>query len=136
MAMPSDRELYVARCNRVGAVARSYGATLEKVAGRHELRVTSASGSVVFPIVTDESAWQQTTADEALYAVLLDARSWSEARVDDASLAALDAPERTEVPLIRRELSEELDRIAQLTQVLGGRERLEQLWATADLAAT
>lgn len=135
MTMPSDRERYVARCLRVSAAVQNRGVTLRKVTGQHALEIASAAGSVVFPIVTDERAWRETTIEEAFYVVLLDARGWSGAHVDDASVATLDDVESSEVPLIRRDLSDELARIGRLQQVLGGADRLNDLWETAELTA-
>jgi hypothetical protein len=123
MAVPSDRDMFMSRCLRVSGLAQSRGVTLRKVEGRHELEVSSPQGSVVFPLVTDERDWRETTVEEAFYAVLLDARAWQSVHVDDAT------------PSLRGELSSELNRISQLETVLGGHDKLQELWDSADLTA-
>ncbi len=91
---------------------------------------------MTFPIVTDDRAWKQTSVEEAFYAVLLDAREWSGAHVDDASVATLvDDVERAELPLIRKDLGEEIARVAVLADILGGRAKLEELWSKVELAS-
>ena len=64
---------------------------------------------------------------------MLDARGWSEAHIDDASLATLiDEVEREQMPLIRKDLGEEIARVAVLAEIVGSRAKLEELWTSTD----
>ena len=138
MAGSNEREAFYARCLRVASAANAAGATLRKSEGRAKpaLEVSGNGKSVEFPIVTDDRAWKETTVEEAFYVVLVDARGWSSAQVDDKSVATLvDDTERAELPLIRKDLGEEIARIAVLADILGGRAKLEEIWATAELAS-
>lgn len=137
MGPPSDRDVFAARCLRVASAANAKGMTLEKSSepGSHAVKISGNGRSVDFPIVTDERTWLETSVEQAFYSVLVDARGWSAAIVDDASLATLvDDVEREEVPLIRKDLSEELERISKLAEVAGGRTALEELLTSVELA--
>lgn len=138
MTPSTERDAFYARCLRVAAAAQSVGATLKKSGTRMRptLEIRGNGKSVEFPIVTDERAWRETSVEEALYVVLLDAREWSHAQVDEASIATIvDEVERAEVPLLRKNLGEELARIAILADIVGGRAKLEEMWSTVELAS-
>jgi len=86
--------------------------------------------------VTDDRAWQKTSVEEAFYVVLLDAREWSGAHLDASSVATLvDERDNIDGPVIRKDLAEEIARVAVLAQIVGGRTKLEELWSTVELAA-
>ncbi len=127
--MPTVNEAFYARCLRVAAAATAVGATFRKSEGREKpaLAVSGNGKTVTFPIVTDDRAWKQTSVEEAFYAVLLDAREWSSAHFDDV--------ERSELPLIRKDLGEEIARVAVLADILGGRAKLEEIWASVELTS-
>lgn len=111
--------------------------TLEKLSdrGSRGIKVSGNGRSVEFPIVTDERTWRETSAEQAFYSVLVDARGWSAANVDETALATLvDDVERAEMPLIRKDLTEELSRISDLAEVAGGRAALEDLLQNVELA--
>ncbi len=136
--MPNDREAFYARSLRVAALASAAGVTLRKSDGRDRptLEVSGNGHSVVFPIVTDDRAWQKTSVEEAFYVVLLDAREWSGAHLDASSVATLvDERDNIDGPVIRKDLAEEIARVAVLAQIVGGRTKLEELWSTVELAA-
>jgi len=135
MGVPSDRDIFMSRCLRVSGLAQNLGVAVRKVDGRHELEISSARGSVVFPLVSDERDWRVTTVEEAFYAVLIDARAWGSVDVDGAAGAMSDDVEKSEIPLLRSDLSSERGRVAQLETVLGGRDKLQQLWDSAELTA-
>lgn len=138
MSPPNDREVYYARCLRVASAAAARGVVLSKTDGRTEcsLLVAGHGERVEFPIVTDPKTWGETSVEEAFYSVLIDARGWSAANLDDASQATLvDDVERAELPMIRKDLSEELARIERLATMLGGRAHLEEIWQSVDLAS-
>lgn len=139
MTVPNDRDVYAANCLRAAAAATAHGATLSKsdAHGARTLIVVGNGRRVEFPIVTDERTWRETTVEQAFYSVLVDAQGWSAAHVDEASLATLiDDVERDEMPLIRKDLSEELARVAVLSEIVGGRTELEALWKSVALHAS
>ena len=134
MSVSDDQSVFLSRCARVGAAATAAGATLRKADGKDPaLEITRDGRSIVFPIVTDEVAWRKTSLEEALYAVLVDARGWAGATMDEAALAALDAAEKAQVPHIKSDLSTELGRVTALAEVLGGEDRLQELYTAAGL---
>ncbi len=135
MSVPTERMIFESRCLRVGAAASAAGATLRKAEGRAPaLEIERAGKSVTLPIVTDDVSWRATTVEEALYAVLVDARGWAAATLDDATVAALEPDERPAVPLIKQDISNELERVKAMTEVLGGDDVLQRLYAAAELA--
>ncbi len=137
MALPSERDVYDARCLRVASAAASQGVSFSKSdrRGKRSLEVSGNGRSIAFPIVTDERTWRETSVEQAFYSVLLDARSWSSAHVDAACLATFGADdERAEVPVIRTDFSERLARIEGLAAIVGGRAQLEDLLQSVDLA--
>jgi hypothetical protein len=133
--MSDERAIFTSRCLRVAAAAAAAGATLRKAAGRAPaLEVERSGKSVVFPIVTDDRAWRETSVEEALYAVIQDARGWADVKVDDGTVVTLDtATDQAEKQLIRRDVSIELDRVTRLADVLGGDDKLQTLYAAAEL---
>ncbi len=134
MSVSDEQDVFLARCARVGSAAAAAGAKLRKADGKATALVIERDGqSVTFPIVTDPVLWRATTVEEALLAVLVDARGWQGAHFDDVTLARLDAAEKSGVPAIKRDLSEELGRLASLESVLGGKDKLDALFAAADL---
>ena len=134
MTVPGEQSIFTSRCLRVGMAATAAGATLRKAAGKAPaLEVERAGKSVTFPIVTDDRAWRETTVEEALYVVLVDARGWLGAKLDDIPVATLDADGNEQAPLIKRDFSAELSRIAQLADVLGGDDALQTLYAAAEV---
>jgi hypothetical protein len=138
MKPSTEREAFYARCLRVAASAATAGATMKKSGTRMRptLEISGNGKLVEFPIVTDERAWRETSVEEALYVVLLDAREWSNAHLDEASIATIvDDLERAELPLIRKDLEEEIARIAILADIVGGRANLEEMWSTVELAS-
>lgn len=138
MAIVSDRDVFAARCLRVASVASAKGVSLEKshARGKYALTISGNGHVVVFPIVTDERTWRETSVEQAFYSVLLDARGWSAAHVDNASRTTLVSDAAAdEMPLIQKDLSEELARIAELAETFGGRAALEDLLHSADLVS-
>ncbi len=134
MSVPDERMIFSSRCLRVAAAATAAGATLRKAAGRvPALEIERAGKRVTFPIVTDARGWRETSVEEALYVVLVDARGWAAAKLDDATLATLDPDEKAEAPLIKRDFSNEMSRIKELSDLLGGDDTLEKLYAAGDL---
>jgi hypothetical protein len=135
MSVSDEQDVFLARCARVGSAAAAAGAKLRKADGKTTtaLVIERDGQSVTFPIVTDAVLWRATTVEEALLAVLVDARGWEGAHFDDMTLARLDAAEKSGVPAIKRDLSEELGRLASLESVLGGKDKLDALFAAADL---
>jgi hypothetical protein len=75
--------------------------------------------------------------EEAFYVVLVDARSWSMASetISKASVVASleDEVEKAEIPRVRQDLGDELERVKNLTEMLGGEDELNSLYATAEL---
>jgi hypothetical protein len=135
MSVSDEQDVFLARCARVGSAAAAAGAKLRKADGKTTtaLVIERDGQSVTFPIVTDPVLWRATTVEEALLAVLVDARGWQGAHFDDMTLARLDAAEKSGVPAIKRDLSEELGRLESLENVLGGKDKLDALFAAADL---
>lgn len=134
--MPSDRDVYVSRCLRVAAAAGAAGLKLRKLS-TPALEVSGNGKSIAFPIVTDARTWRETTVEEAFYVVLVDARGWSSASStlnDPAALASLDDTEKTEIPLVHKDLDDELQRVKSLADMLGGEDKLSALYATAELS--
>jgi hypothetical protein len=135
MSVPSDRDVYVSRCLRVAAAAGAAGLTLRKLK-QPALEIVRDGKSVSFPIVTDARTWRDTTVEEAFYVVLVDARGWSAAKdtlSSPVAVATLDEVEKTEIPLMRKDLGDELERVKTLAEMLGGEDKLDSLYATADL---
>jgi hypothetical protein len=135
MSVPSDRDVYVSRCLRVAAAAGAAGLTLRKLK-TPVVEVARNGKAVSFPIVTDERTWRDTTVEEAFYAALVDARSWSAASAtlnNTTVLSSLDDTEKSQMPLVRKDLVDELERVKNLTELLGGEEKLNSLYATAEL---
>jgi hypothetical protein len=123
----------MARCERVAETARAAGLTLSKVPNAFAVVVARDGKSFPFPIVTDERQWQQTSPEEAFYAVVTDAFAWCSARPGETSFATLDAIERSEVPQIKRDLQEQLKRVAELSELLGGAEAMRRIWEVAGI---
>ncbi len=134
MAVPSEQDAYLSRCLRVSAAATAAGLEMRKVEKAHALEVSSPSQgkSVVFPIVTDDGAWKQTTVEEAFYVVLLDARGWANAKLDDVTVGSLDPTEKFGVPIMKRDIMDERSRIAQLSDMVGA-DKLSELLALAEV---
>jgi hypothetical protein len=135
MSVPSDRDVYVSRCLRVAAAAGAAGLTMRKLK-QPALEVARNGKAASFPIVTDARTWRDTTVEEAFYVVLVDARSWSEASETMSKapvIESLDDTEKSEVPLVRKDLGDELERVKNLTDILGGEDQLHSLYATAEL---
>ena len=128
------RQAYDARCAVLAAHVGSLGMTLAKSAsqGMHEIHVTGGGGMVAFPIVTDERDWHEMSAEAAFYGAMIDAKSWKNVRLDDVATAALDDRERVELPLIKREVGAESDRMGKFAQMLGGQSALDALLARVD----
>ncbi len=133
MSETNSRKAYDARCASLANVAMSQGLALHKVAGKHELEVSRGTQRVVFPIVTDERDWRETTSEEAFYGVLIDAKSWRNVHVDDATEATLDVQERDEIPLVKQDESAEEARLRQLAEMLGGEAQLDALFALVEI---
>ncbi len=137
MSVPNDRDVYVSRCLRVAAAAGAAGLSLRKLK-EHAVEVARDGKAVEFPIVTDDRTWRDTSVEEAFYVVLVDARSWSEASETMSKAPAIeslvDETEKSEVPLVRKDLGDELERVKNLADMLGGDDQLHSLYATAELA--
>ena len=130
----TERDTYVARCLRVAGAARASGVTLTKHDKPPSVEVSQGSQSVLFPIVTDDRLWRETTVEEAFYSVLVDARGWAGVDVNDTIVVSLtDDVEKSEMNLVKRDLGIERDRMAKLTAMLGGDDQLAALYTTADL---
>jgi hypothetical protein len=136
MSVPSDRDVYASRCLRVAAAAGAAGLTMRKLK-QPALEVARGGKAVAFPIVTDARTWRDTSVEEAFYVVLVDARSWSMASetISKASVVASleDEVEKAEIPRVRQDLGDELERVKNLTEMLGGEDELNSLYATAEL---
>jgi hypothetical protein len=118
----------------VAAAARNKGLTLAKHDKPPSIVVSRDAKSVSFPIVTDDRLWRETTVEEAFYSVLIDARSWASVDLTDAIVVSLpDDVEKNEVSLIKHDQGVERERMATLTDMLGGESELAALYATADL---
>jgi len=133
MTVPTGTDVFRARCLRVAAALSSAGLSLRKVDKQHAIEISAAGKSVVFPIVTDERDWKSTTVEEAFYAALVDAKAWSGANVSDITISTLDGDEKTEVPLVKRDLDDELGRVGALAELLGGKDKLTELYKLAEL---
>jgi len=137
MSVPSDRDVYVSRCLRVAAAAGAAGLTLRKLK-QPVVEVERGGKAVSFPIVTDERTWRDTTVEEAFYAALVDARSWSAASATLSNTTVLsslvDETEKNQVPLVHKDLGDEIERVKGLTDLLGGEDELNSLYAAAELA--
>ena len=131
-----DRSDFETRCAGVAQAARNAGLSFAKAPKGHALVISGNGRELTFPIATDEADWRKTSPEAALYVVLLDAHGWASANLDDATLATLDATERGEVPLLRKDLGEEMGRVRDLAVMLGGADGLGRLWAAAALDAT
>ncbi len=137
MSVPSDRDVYVSRCLRVAAAAGAAGLTLRKLK-QPAVEVARGGKAVSFPIVTDERSWRDTTVEEAFYAALVDARSWAVASATLSNTTVLsslvDDTEKNQVPLVRKDLGDEIERVKNFTDLLGGEDELNSLYAAAELA--
>jgi hypothetical protein len=129
----TSRQDFIARCERVAETARAAGLTVAKLPNAFAVVVSRNGKSFPFPIVTDEHDWRNTTAEEAFYAVVTDAFAWSSARPGETAFATLDAIERSEVPQIKRELEEQLTRVRELTELLGGYDAMRRMWEVAGI---
>lgn len=129
----STQEDFLRRCERVGAYAREAGLTLTKM--QHVFAVTVARNgqSIPFPIVSDEADWRETTPEEAFYCAVTDAFAWCSARPGETAFATLDATERSEVPIIKRDLEEQLARVRDLVALIGGMDAMRRLWEAAGI---
>jgi hypothetical protein len=129
----TNREDFLARCGRVADTARASGLTLTKMPNAFAVVVSRNGKSFPFPIVTDARAWKDTTLEEAFYAVVTDAFAWCAARPGETAYATLDAIERSEVPQIKRDLDEQLARVRELRDLLGGSEEMRRIWEIAGI---
>ena len=127
----STQEDFLRRCERVSEYAYSAGLTLTKMPHAFALTVSKNGDSVAFPVVTDAIEWRETSPEEAFYCAVIDAFAWCSARPGEAAFATLDAIERSEIPVIERDLEEQMSRVRALTQLLGGAEALRRLWEAA-----
>jgi hypothetical protein len=135
MTVSSARDVYLAKCRLLYAAASAGGLSFQKVDRPHALEVSGNGKSVVFPIVTDDRTWKQTTVEEAFYVVLLDAQGFSNASLDDLMVVSVQATEATEAtaqPLMKRDLIDERLRIAQLNDLVGP-DKLSELVVLAGL---
>jgi hypothetical protein len=107
--------------------------TLTKMPQAFAVIVSLNGTSVEFPIVTDASDWRETTPEEAFYCAVTDAFAWCSARPGEAAFATLDAIERSEIPVIQRDLEEQMARVRALTELLGGTDVLRRLWEAAGI---
>jgi hypothetical protein len=101
------------------------------------LIVSSNGHSVTFPIVTDARTWRETTVEEAFYVVLVDAYGWTSAKdtlSNPVPLATLDETEKSEIPIMRKDLGLQMQRVQTLAEMLGGEDQLHSLYATAEIA--
>jgi hypothetical protein len=131
----TNREVFIARCERVAATARAAGLSVSKMPDAFAVVVARNGKSYPFPIVTDERDWSETTPEEAFYSVITDAFAWCAARPGETGFATLDAIERSEVPQIKRDLEEQLTRVAELTELLGGSDAMRRIWEVAGIDA-
>ena len=131
----TSRQDFQTRCAQVAAVFEQSGARVTKAPREMAVVVSGNAGtSVSFPIVSDERDWRETTPEEALYAALTDLHAWTTANLDDATLATLDATEKTEVPLMQRDLADEAERLRVLAQVVGGMDVVRHAWQAGGIA--
>ncbi len=131
----TTRQAFQARCSQVAAVVEQTGATVAKAPKDFAVIVSRGDASVTFPIVSDQRDWRETTAEEALFAALTDLFAWASAKTDDATITTLDATEKTEVPLVRRDLGAEVERLRALAQIVGGMEPVRRAWQAAGIDA-
>lgn len=129
----STQEDFLKRCERVSEFAHRAGLTLTKMPQAFAVIVSLNGTSVEFPIVTDASDWRETTPEEAFYCAVTDAFAWCSARPGEAAFATLDAIERSEIPVIQRDLEEQMARVRALTELLGGTDVLRRLWEAAGI---
>ena len=129
----TNREDFLARCDRVAETARAAGLTLTKMPNAFALVVARDGKSFPFPIVTDARDWLETTPQEAFYSVVTDAFAWCAARPGETAYSTLDAIERSEVPQIKRDLEEKLTRVRELTDLLGGSDAMRRIWEVAGI---
>jgi hypothetical protein len=129
MGETDSRAAYDARCAEVAKAAAARGIALKKVAGKHELQVAHGADSVVCPVVTDERDWQQTTPEEAFYAVLLDVKSWHGVKLDDATLGTLDDAEKAEIGELKSDTSSQSAIYGKLAALFGGDAQLGEVLA-------
>ena len=114
-------------------MARAAGLSVTKMSNAFALVVSGSGKSFPFPIVTDERDWSETTAEEAFYSVVTDAFAWCAARSGETAFATLEAIESSQVPDIKRDLDEQLMRVAELTDLLGGSDALRRIWEVAGI---
>jgi hypothetical protein len=129
----STQEDFLKRCERVSEYAHGAGLTVTKMPHAFAVTVSKNGDSIAFPIVTDASDWRETTPEEAFYCAVTDAFAWCSARPGEAAFATLDAIERSGIPVIQRDLEEQMGRVRALTQLLGGSEALRRLWEAAGI---
>ena len=129
----STQEDFLRRCERVSEYAHNAGLTVTKLPHAFAVTVSKNGDSVAFPIVTDASDWLETSPAEAFYCAVTDAFAWCSARPGEAAFATLDAIERSGIPVIQRDLEEQMGRVRALTQLLGGSEALRRLWEAAGI---
>ena len=128
-----SREDFTTRCARVAEHAREKGLTLTKMPNAFALVVARDALSFPFPIVTDAREWRETSVEEAFYSVITDAFAWCSARPGETAFATLDAIERSEVPQIKRDFEEQLTRVGELIELLGGAEAMRRIWEVAGI---
>jgi hypothetical protein len=136
MSVPTDRDVYISRCLRVAAEAQAAGLTMLKCGPLPTLKISRNGREVTFPIVTDTRTWRETTVEEAFYVVLVDAYGWtsaSDSLGNDGVITSLDESEKNGLPVMRKDLGLELERIKSLADMLGGNDKLHALYATAEI---
>jgi len=131
----TTREAFQVRCAQVAAAVAEAGASVTKAPKDFAVVVARDSESVTFPIVTDARDWRDTTPEEALYAALTDLFAWASARPGEEAFATLDATEKTAIPLIRRDLESDVERLRALARVLGGMDNVRRAWQAAGIDA-
>ena len=62
-----------------------------------------------------------------------DAFAWCSARPGEAAFATLDAVESSGIPVIQRDLEEQMRRVRELSELLGGFDALRRLWEAAGI---
>lgn len=129
----STQEDFLRRCERVSEYAHNAGLTVTKLPHAFAVTVSKNGDSVAFPIVTDASDWLETSPAEAFYCAVTDAFAWCSARPGEAAFAMLDAIERSGIPVIQRDLEEQMNRVRALSQLLGGSDSLRRLWEAAGI---
>ncbi len=131
----STRQAFQARCTQVAAIIETAGARVTKSPSDFSVVVANGGQSVTFPIVTDPRDWRDTTAEEALFAALTDLYAWAAAKPGDVQYGTLDATEKTAVPIMRRDLDAEFERLRALAQVVGGIDVVRRAWQAAGIDA-